>query len=167
MIYEFACQDGHEFQLWSDDARLCPTCGSEYLKRIFKTPPMIGTNKPAAVDALVKRELDARGITNIQGGGHEGDREKITYKSTPEELKADKIMRDFPAMKDKTAIAQIQKQVTTKWSNIGVKGIIKSGLGNSPDHQNTKAAIVNAGRNDRFMTTRVYRKDPENLQLKK
>ena len=76
-------------------------------------------------------------------------------------------MRDFPVMKDKNAIQQINQQVVTKWSNLGVKGIIKSGLGNTPEHQTTKAAIVNAGKNDRMMTQRVYRKDPENLQVKR
>ena len=162
-IFEFACQQGHEFQLWSDDARMCPTCGSEYLKRIFKTPPNIGTNKPARVDALVRRELDARGITNIQGGGHEGDREKVTYKSTPEELAAEKVMRDFPAMNDKNHLQELHKQVVTKWSNIGVKGLIKSDLARTT-HDNTKVAIAGAGSHDRVMTRRVFRQHPEDIK---
>ena len=166
-IYEFACSAGHEFSLWSDDARLCPVCGVEFLKRIFKTPPMIGTDKPAKVDALVRQEFDARGITNIQGGGHEGDQEKVSYKSTPEQLAAAKIERDFPQLKQPAPIQQIGRQVQQRWSNIGVKGVINSGLGNTPEHERTKAAIVNAGRNDRLLTNRVFRKDPENLQVKR
>jgi putative FmdB family regulatory protein len=167
-IFEFACKDGHEFQLWSDDARLCPTCGSEYLKRIFKTAPMIGTDKPARVDALVKREFDARGILNVQGGGHPGEREKVSMKSTPEDLAQQKIEREFPQIKaDPAGFAQLNKQVQQKWSNLGVKGVIKSGLANQPGHEAVKGAILNAGKNDRLLTQRVMRKDPENLQVKR
>jgi len=163
-IFEFACQSGHEFQLWSDDARLCPTCGSEFLKRIFKTAPMIGTGKPARVDALVRNELEARGITNIQGGGREGDTEKVSYKSTPEQLAADKVIRDFPQLKQ-TPLQEIDRAVKQRWSTLGVKGIIKSGLHNTPEQAVVKGAILNAGRNDRLLTNRVIRKDPENLTI--
>ena len=164
-IYEFECKDGHPFQLWSDAPRCCPECGSDLLRRVFKTPPMIGTGKPAKVDALVKRELDARGITNIQGGGHEGDKEKVTYKSTPEQLAADKVMRDIPIMKDATAVQQIDRQIKQRWGQMGVKGVINAGLHKLPEHDTVKSTIVNAGRNDRYMTNRIMRKDPQNLQV--
>lgn len=166
--HDFQCKEGHITTLWSDaEARCCGECGSEYLKKVFIEPPMIGTDKPAKVDALVRQEFDARGITNIQGGGHEGDQEKVSYKSTPEQLAAAKIERDFPQLKQPAPIQQIGRQVQQRWSNIGVKGIINSGLGNTPEHERTKAAIVNAGRNDRLLTNRVFRKDPENLQVKR
>lgn len=181
--FDFACQDGHEFTLWSDDARMCPTCGSEFLKRIFIEPPMIGTQKPKFIDNLVRRELEARGITNIQGGGHEGDREKVTYKSTPAQLQAEKIMRDFPQMKDKNDIAAVDAAVKMKWGNLGVKGIINSNL---PANPVLKSAIPlgtqfrdgklvatgpqgdNAFRaNDSKLVQRRAIKDPENLQVKR
>jgi hypothetical protein len=166
MIHEYVCRSGHEFELWHDDNRVCPGCGGTDIKRVFRTPPNIGTGKPARVDALVRGELEARGITNIQGGGHEGDREKVTYKSTPEQLAADKIFRDFPVMNDKSELQRINQSVIQKWTDIGVKGVIKSGLGKTT-HENTLAAIGGAGAHDRIMTRRVVRRDPENLTIKK
>lgn len=181
--FDFICAEGHEFTLWSDSARLCPTCGSEFLKRIFIEPPMINSAKPKVVDSMIRRELESRGITNIQSTGHEGDRAKVSYKSTEADLKAEKIMRDFPQMKDKNDIAELDKAVKMKWGNLGVKGIINSGI---PANPALKAAIPlgttfkdgklvatgpqgdNAFRaNDSKLVQRIYRKDPENLQVKR
>jgi hypothetical protein len=97
--FDFECQDGHLTTLWSDEARFCATCGSEFLKKVI-LDLNIGTKPVAKVDNLVRKALEEQGITNIQGGGHEGDREKITRKTTPEQLQADKLLRDFPALKD-------------------------------------------------------------------
>jgi hypothetical protein len=181
--YDFSCTEGHDFTLWSDQARMCPTCGSEFLKRIFIEPPMINTPRTGAVDRIVRHELESRGITNIQGTGHEGDRDKVTLKTTEAQLKADKIMRDFPQMKDKNDIATIDQAVKMKWSNIGVKGVINSGI---PTNSALTGAIPkgtvfkdgklvatgpqgdNAFRaNDTKLVQRRAIKDPENLQVKR
>src|SRR5574337_978763 len=131
-IYEFACQDGHEFQLWSDEARRCPQCGTEYLKRIFKTAPMVNTPKTKFLDNLVRNELENRGITNIQGGGHEGDREKITYKATETELKAKKVEADFPqiaaAMKNPSVVDVANQHAQMRWGQMTPAAAIKSGF---------------------------------------
>ena len=165
--YDFTCQNGHDFVLWSDSARLCPTCGSEYLKRIFVDPPMVNSNKSKAVDRLVRNELEARGISNIQGGGHEGDREKITWKSTPEDLAAEKVNRQMPAVMNKQdGVMSAIQQSQTKWANLGVKGIIKSGIGKTPDAEITKGAILNA-KNYPIKRERVYGDHPENYQVKR
>lgn len=181
--YDFECQDGHEFTLWSDDARLCPTCGSEFLKRIFVEPPMINTPKGKFVDNLVRRELEARGISNLQTTGHEGDRAKVSYKSTEADLKAEKIMRDFPQMKDKNDLAAVDQAVKMRWGSMGVKGIINSGLPANPvlkqaiprgtEFRNGKLVATgpqgdNAFRaNDSKLVQRRMVKDPENLQVKR
>ena len=165
--FDFACQGGHEFTLWSDDARLCPVCGSEYLKKIFLDPPMVNTTKSKVVDRLVRNELEARGISNIQGGGHEGDREKITWKSTPEDLAAQKVNRDMPAvMNRQDGVGDAIQQVQTKWANLGVKGIIKSGIGKTAGAEVTKSAILNA-KNYPIKRERVYGDHPENYQVKR
>lgn len=167
--HDFQCKQGHITTLWSDaEARCCAECGSEYLKKVFIDPPMIGTDKPARVDALVRQEFDARGILNVQGGGHPGERERVSMKSTPEDLAQQKIEREFPQIKaDPQGFAQLNNQVQQKWSSLGVKGVIKSGLANAPGHEAVKGALLNAGKNDRLMTNRVIRKDPENLQVKR
>lgn len=181
--FDFACQDGHEFVLWSDDARCCPTCGSEFLKRIFTTPPMINGPKRKFVDNLVRRELEARGITNLQSGAGQGDQAKVTYKTTEAELKADKIMRDFPQMKDKNDIAALDRAVKMKWGAMGVKGIINSNLPANPVLKQAiptgttfkDGKLVATGPqgpnafavNDSKLVQRRIVRDPENLQIKK
>lgn len=181
--FDFECQKGHTFTLWSDDARCCPICQNEYLKRVFLEPVGVVTPKTHAVDNLVRRELENRGITNIQGGGHEGEREKITYKTTPAELAAAKIEKDFPAMKDKRGLELADQQIKQRWSQIGVKGIIKANVPADPlikslmpvgTHVrggkiwgNPQFAPNNLGVRDRVMVQRQRIKDPENLKLKK
>lgn len=89
---------------------------------------MVNTPKTKVLDNMIRGELDRQGITNIQGGGHEGDRENVTRKSTPEDLKADKIMADFPQMKDPNEIQKAQAWAQTKWGGLNVKGVINSRL---------------------------------------
>lgn len=165
-IFEFACQAGHEFQLWDDAARLCPVCGSEFLKRVFITPPMVNTPKTKALDNLVRTELERQGITNIQGGGHEGETEKVTYKTPPETLAAQKIERDFPALAQKQTIPQIDQRIKQQWSNLGVKGIIKSGIGSTPEHAPVKQALTSVGKYDSRLVNRVKRVHPEDAKRK-
>lgn len=180
--HDFVCKDGHEFTLWTDDARLCPVCGCEYLKKIFIEPPMIN-KKAKGIDALIKNELDARGITNIKSDGREGDTAKVTYKTAPETLAAAKIERDFPQMQDKDGLAIAKKQIVDKYSSIGVKGLINAGV---PGSDVLKSAIPVGTRNvngrniimpsaepnafkvnDAKMVQRNFRKDPDNLQVKR
>ena len=180
--YDFTCQNGHDFTLWSDDARLCPTCGSEFLKRIFIEPVAINTQKSKAIDQIVRRELENRGITNIRTDGHEGDKAQITYKTPPEKLAAQKIERDFPQMNDPTGLDKAKQQVFTRWSNLGVKGVIGMGLKNEfltsniPVTTTVKNGKIQGhgtfapntyGMNDKQMVDRKRVKDPENLKLKK
>lgn len=164
--FDFECQEGHQFTLWSDGARLCPMCGNEYLKRVFIDPPMINVKPIAKVDNLVRRALEEQGITNIQGGGHEGDVEKITRKSTPADLAAEKILRDFPQVKDQNAL--IRQQVAAKWSKVGPQGVINSGLSKIPLAGAPKEALKIAPQQFRKdIRSAVRIRDPENLQIKK
>jgi hypothetical protein len=182
--FDFQCNAGHEFVLWSDAARMCPECGSEYLKRIFVDAPMVNTPRTKALDNLVRRELENRNITNIQGGGHEGDREKVTYKTTPAELAAAKIERDFPQMKDADAKRLVEENLKTRWAGLTPASVIKAGyqpndlvkqmIPEGTVYRNGKhvAAPYKGGPNqlainDRKMIQRQFRKDPDNLQIKK
>ncbi len=181
--YDFECSNGHQFTIWSDDARRCPSCESEFLKRVFVEPPMVNSGKTKVVDHMVRQQLESMGITNIQGGGHEGDREKVTYKSTPAQLAAQKIEKDFPQMNDPNGLEKATKQIVTRWSDLGVKGIIKGGFQPDPILKNAipQGTIESGGKNiaiapaepnqfrihDSQMVRRQIRKDPENLQVKK
>lgn len=136
--FDFECPVGHQFTLWSDEARMCPQCGSEFLKKII-LDLNVGTKPIAKVDNLVRKALEEQGITNIQGGGHEGEREKITRKTTPEQLQADKLLRDFPALKDPRV--EVNNQIIGKWNTIGPQGVIQSHLGKIPGAEGTKAAL--------------------------
>lgn len=137
--FDFECQHGHLTTLWSDEARFCATCGSEFLKKVI-LDLNVGTKPVAKVDNLVRKALEEQGITNIQGGGHEGEREKITRKTTPEQLQADKLLRDFPALKDPRL--QINNEIVGKWNAIGPQGVIQSHLGKVPGAENTKSALA-------------------------
>lgn len=183
-IFEFACADGHEFQLWQDEARLCPICGSEFLKRIFVTPPNVNTSRTNFVDNLIKNEFDKRGITNVKSDGKEGETNKVTYKSTPADLAAEKVKREFPQMNDPNAIQQMKNAVHAQWAQVGPKGVINSGIGKgqnaglfpvgtTPDPRTGKL-IANPtftpnefARNDKLMVNRRQIKDPENLTIKR
>jgi chemotaxis response regulator CheB len=168
--------------MWDSDPRLCPTCGDEFLKVIFLTAPMVN-EKASRIDQLIKHELDARGISNLQTGGKEGERAKITYKTAPETLAAEKIERDFPQMKDRGAMAAAEQAAKAKWGNLDVKSVIGAGIGGNDAlrsaipigtrNLNGKTVIMPSTEpnqfklNDSKMVQRVVRKDPENLQVKR
>src|ERR1043166_3803289 len=126
--YDFECTAGHAFTLWSDDARMCPTCGSEFLKRVFLTAPAVNSGKSQFVDNLLKRELDARGITNVKSSGREGDSASVTYKSTPEDLASEMVTKAFPqmdekSMNNKNGIQQVMQKVTANWAQVDEKSM--------------------------------------------
>jgi hypothetical protein len=164
--FDFECPDGHITTLWDDDARFCAKCGNEYLKKVFVDAPNIRTKPIEKVDKLVRQALEEQGITNIQGGGHEGDREKITRKSTPEQLAAEKVLRDFPQLKDPNA--QIQQQVAAKWAQVGAQGVISSGLSRIPGNQ-IGGGVVNMAKSQypKDVRSGVRIRDPQNMQLTK
>ena len=165
--FDYECTNGHLMTLWEDDPRMCGACGSEFLKRVFLEPPMINTPKSKMVDQMVRRELENRGITNIKSDGHEGESAKVTYKSTPAQLAAAKIEKDFPQMNDPNGVEIARQQIINRWSSIGVKGVIKSGIGSTPEVAGVKSILMDAKNHDRDMVRRIPIKDPQNLQVKR
>jgi len=159
--YDFECQSGHQFTLWSDDARMCPTCGNEFLKRVFLTPPAATTGKANQIEKLVQRELSARGISNIQSRG-EGEHAKLTYASTPESLASEMVTKEFPQLPQINGIQKVMSNVTARWAGVGAQGVIRSGLPRNQMAQDFLKSPTSYGRPE---VVRI--RDPENLQVKK
>lgn len=140
--FDFECQEGHQFVLWSDSARMCPECGSEYLKRIFVTAPAVTSGKTSVLDKMVQTQLDNMGITNLTQRG-EGESAKVDYKSTPEQLAANKVLEDFPAAKvAPSQFASLHKAVSMHFQNTGgVKAVINSGIGKTREARQVTEVI--------------------------
>ncbi len=96
----------------------------------------------------------------------------MTRKSTPESLKAEKLARDFPALKDfkvqttGSSLANYEpvlKEVMKQYLEMGANGVLKSGIGKTPEAAMIKSLIQNSGQIQPLSkrTERMYAQDKD------
>lgn len=146
--FDFACTEGHEFVLWSDDARLCPVCGSEFLKRIFLTAPGVTTERAKKTDQVLKSQIDAFGFSNMSS--RPGEKAKFTRETDPKLIEAERAARAANIPFNPTAPIQTGAAGNLKNSvpvpTMNVKQLLGSRLGSTPEGQTVSGLIRDAGR---------------------
>jgi len=118
--FDIACKKCEKTAtVWSDEAKVCPYCGSKRIFKVFLTPPAASTGNANRVDALAEKQLEAAGLSNYTNAGGTVRRTRKTDPKLLEAMAAAKAnnvpfdlkgpIKTGPAVRGALPIPQVQQ----------------------------------------------------------